>query len=244
MPRPVHVVAAARPGGGADVVLIDGTSRRELLAGLEAARGSLVEARAAAADAIETSAREFRTSVEEVAAAVRRARDEASGPIQKARAEVDLAETTREFLRRVDALRAARQRTAPRVLLVEDNDENRELLAHMLRSRGAEVVVSSSGAEATEAVSRRAFSFVLLDLQMPEMDGYQVLRRLRALPGGATLPVVALTALTSEDVRRRCEAEGMNDFVTKPVSLARIGELVERWGGAVPDAPQGPQAVR
>ena len=243
-PRPVHVVAAARPGGGADVVLIDGTSRRELLAALEAARGSLVEARAAAADAIETSAREFRTSVEEVAAAVRRARDEASGPIQKARAEVDLAETTREFLRRVDALRAARQRTAPRVLLVEDNDENRELLAHMLRSRGAEVVVSSSGAEATEAVSRRAFSFVLLDLQMPEMDGYQVFRRLRALPGGATLPVVALTALTSEDVRRRCEAEGMNDFVTKPVSLARIGELVERWGGAVPDALQGPQAVR
>ncbi|HUM03170.1 MAG TPA: response regulator [Thermoanaerobaculia bacterium] len=243
-PRPVHVVAAPRSGGGADVVLTDGTSRRDLLADLESARGSLVEARAAAADAIESSAREFRTSVEEVASAVRRARDESSGPVQRARAEVDLAETTREFLRRVDALQAGRRSGAPRALLVEDNEENRELLAHMLRSRGAEVVVAATGPEAAEAASRQPFSFVLLDLQMPEMDGYQVLRRLRALPGGATLPVVALTALTSEDVRRRCEAEGMNDFVTKPVTLARIRELVDRWGRAAPGASQGPKAER
>jgi PAS domain S-box-containing protein len=243
-PRPVQVVAAARAGGGADAVLTDGTSRRELLADLESARGSLVEARAAAAEAIESSAREFQTSVEEVADAVRRARDEASGPIQRARAEVDLAETTREFLRRFEMLRARRRPSAPRVLLVEDNEENRELLAHMLRSRGAEVVVASSGAEATEAAARQPFSFVLLDLQMPEMDGYQVLQRLRALPGGASLPIVALTALTSEDVRRRCEAEGMNDFVTKPVTLGRIRELVERWGGAAVAVPQRPQTER
>jgi CheY-like chemotaxis protein len=76
------------------------------------------------------------------------------------------------------------------------------------------------------------------------MDGYQVLQRLRALPGGASLPIVALTALTSEDVRRRCEAEGMNDFVTKPVTLGRIRELVERWGGAAVAAPQRPQTER
>jgi PAS domain S-box-containing protein len=243
-PRPVYVVASARAGGGADVVLLDGASRRELLAELEAARSALVEARRAAAEAIESTTHELRVSVEEVAEAVRRARDDRSGPIQRAQAEVDLAETTREFLRRVEAVRSRRPTSAPRVLLVEDNEDNRELLAHMLRSRGAEVVVSSSGGEAVEAASRQPFSFVLLDLQMPEMDGYQVLRRLRALPGGTALPVVALTALTSEDVRRRCEAEGMSDFVTKPVTLARIRELVDRWGGAAAAAGQRPQADR
>jgi two-component system, sensor histidine kinase and response regulator len=114
----------------------------------------------------------------------------------------------------------------------------------MLRSRGAEVVGARTGREALEVASRQSFSFVLLDLQMPEMDGYQVLRRLRALPLGEALPVVALTALTSEDVRRRCEAEGMNDFVTKPVTLSRIRELVERWGGGASIALQRPQADR
>lgn len=229
-PRPVHVVASARAGGGADVILLDGTSRQRLLADLEAARGALVEARKVAAEAIEATTHELRVSVEEVAEAVRRARDEGSGPVERARAEVDLAETTREFLKRVEAVRSQRRPSAPRVLLVEDNEDNRDLLAHMLRSRGAEVVVAGSGAEAVEAASRQPVSFVLLDLQMPAMDGYQVLRRLRALPGGEALPVVALTALTSEDVRRRCEAEGMSDFVSKPVTLARIRELVDRWG--------------
>jgi CheY-like chemotaxis protein/PAS domain-containing protein len=229
-PRPVHVIASTRSGGGADVVLFDGSSRLRILADLEAARSALAEAREAAAEAIEATTNELRVSVEEVADAVRRARDDRSGPLQRAKAEADLAETTREFLRRVEAVRSRRTPSAPRVLLVEDNEDNRDLLAHMLHSRGAEVVVAGSGAEAVDAASRQAFSFVLLDLQMPEMDGYQVLRRLRALPDGGALPVVALTALASETVRRKCEAEGMSDFVTKPVTLARIGELVDRWG--------------
>ncbi len=229
-PRPVHVLASARSGGGADVVLLDGTSRLRLLGDLEAARSALVEARQAAAEAIEATAHELRVSAEEVAEAARRARDEMSGPLPRTPAQVDLAETTREFLERVEAVRSRRAPSGPRVLLVEDNDDNRDLLEHMLRSRGADVVVSASGAEAVEAASRQPFSFVLLDLQMPEMDGYQVLRRLRALPGGRALPVVALTALASEDVRRRCEADGMSDFVTKPVTLARIRALVDRWG--------------
>jgi CheY-like chemotaxis protein len=118
----------------------------------------------------------------------------------------------------------------PAVLLVEDNEENRELLAHMLRSRGADVLAVGTGREAIDAAALRRFRFVLLDLQMPEMDGFQVLRRLRALPRGDRLPVVALTALTSDLVKERCEAEGMDDFVSKPVTLARVGELVAKWG--------------
>ena len=242
--RPVHVVVAARPGGGADAAFVDGTSRRRLLEELEVSRGALAEGRKAAAEVIEATTREIQDSAREVADAVRRTREERSGPVQKARAEADLAETTREFLRRVGAIRAGRRPSAPRALLVEDNDENRDLLAHMLRSRGAEVVVARSGVEAIELASREPFSFVLLDLQMPEMDGFQVVRRLRALPGGGTLPVVALTALTSDEVRRRCETEGMNDFVTKPVKLARIRELVDRWSGVPSAAGQRLQTER
>ena len=105
----------------------------------------------------------------------------------------------------------------------------------MLKSRGADVLAVGSGREAVDAAARLRFRFVLLDLQMPGMDGFQVLRRLRALPAGDRLPVVALTALTSDLVKERCEAEGMDDFVSKPVTLARVGELVAKWG-VRPDA--------
>jgi len=101
------------------------------------------------------------------------------------------------------------------------------------------VHMAGNGREAVDAAASLRFAFVLLDLQMPEMDGFQVLRRLRALPDGDRLPVVALTALTSDLVKERCEAEGMNDFVSKPVTLARIGELVAKWGKAAPGATSG-----
>ncbi len=237
-PRPVHVVATARAGGGVDVLLVDSVSRRRLAADLASARSALAEAREAAAEAIVLTTRDLEVSVERIVAAVRKARDERSGPLQRAEADEALDVTTREILKRLQSARSLARTPAPSqggpakpvVLLVEDNEENRELLAHMLRSRGADVVACGSGREALEAAARERFTFVLLDLQMPEMDGHQVLQRLRALPGGESLPVVALTALTSENVRHRCEAEGMNDFVTKPVTLGRIRELVDRWG--------------
>jgi PAS domain S-box-containing protein len=241
-PLPVHVVAAARPGGGADVLFVDAESRRRLSAELSAARSALAEAREAAAEAIVLTTQDLERSVERIAAAVRQARDERSGPLRQAQAGEVLEVTTREILTRLQAARSLARTPVPSrdtparpaVLLVEDNEENRDLLAHMLRSRGADVVACGSGREALEAAARERFTFVLLDLQMPELDGHQVLQRLRALPGGDHLPVVALTALTSEDVRVRCEAEGMDDFVTKPVTLGKIRELVDRWRSPAP----------
>jgi PAS domain S-box-containing protein len=240
-PRPMHVTLAARAGGGADVVVQDGASRRKLMTELNAARDALAEAREAAAETIESTTRDLKISVEEIVSAAQRAKDECSGPIQRAEAEVDLAASGKRFLARVEAAGARSDRAGgdshampPRVLLVEDNDENRELLVHMLRSRGAEVSAFGTGRDAVDAAARRPFDFVLLDVQLPEMDGYQVLRRLRALPGGDGLPVVALTAFTSDAVREKCEAEGMNDFVSKPVTLARIAELVAKWGRRKP----------
>jgi len=238
--RMFHVLVAPRPDGGADAVFLEGGSRRRLLAELDAARRALAEARETAMDVLQSTTRDLKARVQEIVAAARRAGDETSTPIQRARAEAELLATSDEFLARVGgavpeddgsgrrSIGGADGR--PRVLLVEDNEENRELLAHMLRSRGAEVLTAANGREAVDAAAGFRFDFVLLDLQMPAMDGFQVLRRLRALPGGDRLPVVALTALTSDLVKERCEAEGMNDFVSKPVTLARIGELVAKWG--------------
>jgi CheY-like chemotaxis protein len=237
--RMFHVLIAPRPGGGADVVFLDGASRRRLLAELDVARRALAEARETAVDVLRSTTRDLKSRVQEIVAAARRAADETSAPIQRARAEAELRATSDRLLARVDETgpRDGRRPTGgaagrPSVLLVEDNEENRELLAHMLRSRGAEVRTAGNGREALDAAADIRFDFVLLDLQMPEMDGFQVLRRLRALPDGERLPIVALTALTSDLVKERCEAEGMNDFVSKPVKLARVGELVARWGRA------------
>jgi len=240
--RMLHVLVAPRPGGGADVVFLDGGSRRRLLTELDAARRALADARETAVDVLQSTTRDLKARVQEIVAAARRAADETSGPVQRARAEAELLATSDKLFARVDdagtedhgsgrRLIGARD-GRPRVLLVEDNEENRELLAHMLRSRGAEVLTAANGREAVDAAAGFRFDFVLLDLQMPTMDGFQVLRRLRSLPGGDRLPVVALTALTSDLVKERCEAEGMNDFVSKPVTLARIGELVAKWGRA------------
>jgi PAS domain S-box-containing protein len=239
--RSVQVLIAPRPGGGADVVFLDGGSRRRLLAELEAGRRALAEAREAAMDVLQSTTRDLKARVKEIVEAARRTADETSGPVQRADAEAQLRARSDQLLARVDDVAppgdAAGRRTfggqdgRPRVLLVEDNDENRELLAHMLRSRGAEVLTAASGREAVDAAAGFRFDFVLLDLQMPEMDGFQVLRRLRALPDGSRLPVVALTALTSDLVKERCEAEGMTDFVSKPVTLARVAELLAKWGG-------------
>lgn len=236
--RPYHVLISARPAGGADAVFVDGTSRRRLLTELEAARQALAETREAAAEAIATTTHDLRAKIALIVDAARRTADESSGPVQRRTASAELKATTEQLLARVEADAAdalspeafGSGSGRPTALLVEDNEENRELLAHMLRSRGADVLAVGTGREAVEAAARFRFGFVLLDLQMPEMDGFQVFRRLRALPGGDRLPVVALTALTSDLVKERCEAEGMDDFVSKPVTLARVGELVGKWG--------------
>ena len=240
--RMFHVLVAPRAGGGADVVFLDGVSRRRLLAELDAARRALAEARETAVDVLQSTTKDLRARAREIVAAARRAADESSGPIQRAKAEAELLVTSDAFLARVSEAVPEEDGSGrrsiggtdgrPRVLLVEDNEENRELLAHMLRSRGAEVLTAANGREAVDAAAGFRFDFVLLDLQMPTMDGFQVLRRLRSLPGGARLPVIALTALTSDLIKERCEAEGMNDFVSKPVTLARISELLAKWGRA------------
>jgi len=116
------------------------------------------------------------------------------------------------------------------VLLVEDNSVNQLVAIGQLQRLGHACVVASSGSEALDAVARQPFDIVLMDIQMPDMDGYEATRRIRQLPGPASrIPVVAITAHALAGEREKCIAAGMNDYLAKPVSLEQIGAVIRLW---------------
>jgi len=116
-----------------------------------------------------------------------------------------------------------------RVLLVEDNRLNQEVALHFLRRAGLEVDVASHGAEALERLSQRDYDAVLMDCQMPFMDGYEAARRIRAMPRFARLPIIALTANALQGDRERSLAAGMNDHLSKPIDASHLYQILERW---------------
>jgi CheY-like chemotaxis protein len=113
-----------------------------------------------------------------------------------------------------------------RVLVAEDNPMNQRLMQAMLTKAGFEVVVAENGARAVEACTRDRFDIVLMDLQMPEMDGFEAFAQIRARPETARLPVVALTAHALVEDQRRVEAAGMDGFLTKPVQREQLFETI------------------
>ena len=116
-----------------------------------------------------------------------------------------------------------------RVLLVEDNDLNREVAASMLHVLGAEVTLAANGEAAVEAVSAGRFDIVLMDCQMPLLDGYAATQRIRALPGGEHLPIVAMTASALSGDRDRALDAGMNGHIGKPVTTLQLAQIVRAW---------------
>ena len=113
-----------------------------------------------------------------------------------------------------------------RLLVAEDNPTNRKLIARMLQRMGHRVYLVTNGQEAIDAVRTGDFDAVLMDVQMPVLDGLEACRRLRA--EGATVPVVALTAAVLREDRERCAAAGMDDLVSKPVSPADLQRVLAR----------------
>ncbi len=129
-----------------------------------------------------------------------------------------------------------------RVLLVEDNRLNQEVALHFLRRAGLEVDVASHGAEALERLAQAPYDVVLMDCQMPFMDGYEAARRIRARPQFARLPIIALTANALPGDRERSLAAGMNDHLSKPINANQLYQILERWLAKRSEAEEQPPA--
>jgi PAS domain S-box-containing protein len=126
---------------------------------------------------------------------------------------------------------ASRTASDARILVAEDNTTNRIVALAQLRKLGYRADAVENGAEAVAAVESGGYGLVLMDCQMPVMDGFEATRRIREsmIPGVPGIPIIALTASAMSADRERCLAEGMNDYLSKPVDLARLGDLLAMW---------------
>jgi CheY-like chemotaxis protein len=110
----------------------------------------------------------------------------------------------------------------PRILVVEDNEMNRDMLARRLQKRGFDVSFAITGAEGVSKALAERPDLVLMDMNLPEIDGWEATRRLRADPAGRALRIIALTAHAMEGDRQRSMAAGCDDYETKPVDIERL----------------------
>jgi two-component system, sensor histidine kinase and response regulator len=119
---------------------------------------------------------------------------------------------------------------APRILVVEDNVVNQKVAVGQLRTLGLDAFIAANGADAILMLQRGGIDLVLLDCQMPDVDGYDVAKEIRRLEAGARrIPIIAMTAHVLEGERERCLEAGMDDYLAKPVSTARLSETLGRW---------------
>jgi len=122
------------------------------------------------------------------------------------------------------------QHAGARILVAEDNEFNQQVVRELLEAFGAEVIVVGSGRQALEQLSDSPqVDLVLMDMQMPDMDGLEATRRIRQTPALSHLVVLAMTANATADDRSRCEQAGMNDFQTKPLIPTQLYQMLARW---------------
>jgi two-component system sensor histidine kinase/response regulator len=114
-------------------------------------------------------------------------------------------------------------------LVAEDNAVNQRLIARLLEKRGHTVVLVRNGLEALNAIQKRSFDLVLMDGQMPEMDGFEATKRIREKEksSGGHLPIIALTALAMQQDKDRCLAFGMDGYVSKPINVEELFSIIE-----------------
>ena len=130
------------------------------------------------------------------------------------------------------------------ILLVEDNEINQEVASELLQSAGFVVDIAGNGAVAVDRLSRQKYDLVLMDMQMPVMDGLTATRAIRQLPGGKDIPIVAMTANAMAEDRQDCLDAGMNDYLAKPIDPDRLWATLRRWlspGSGVGAAGEKPE---
>jgi two-component system cell cycle response regulator DivK len=115
----------------------------------------------------------------------------------------------------------------PRILLVEDNEMNRDMLSRRLSRRGFEVGIAVDGREGVEQATAGGYDLVLMDMSLPEIDGWEATRQLRANPATESLPIIALTAHAMAGDREKAIEAGCDDYDTKPIELARLLSKIE-----------------
>ena len=140
-----------------------------------------------------------------------------------------------------------------KILLIEDNEMNRDMLSRrltrkgfeiaitMLEKRGHTVDLATTGVAAVTMAREHDYDIVLMDLEMPEMGGLEATERIRALPGLAEIPIVALTAHAMSGDREKCLEAGCDEYETKPVDLPRLLDKIEKLlVGESNESPRGP----
>ncbi len=126
-------------------------------------------------------------------------------------------------------LAEAESRARAHVLVVDDNAVNQKVAVLMLERLGYRVDVAGNGREAMEAVGLTRYAAVLMDVQMPEMDGYEATRQIRRRDEGSEVPIIAMTAGAMKEDQERCRVAGMDDYITKPVKIGTLGDVLDRW---------------
>ena len=128
------------------------------------------------------------------------------------------------------------EKSMPKILLVEDNEMNRDMLSRRLTRKGFEVVIAVDGGEALELVADESPALILMDMSLPVIDGWEATRRLKADESTRDIPVIALTAHAMSSDREKCLDAGCDDYDTKPIELKRLLEKMqthlERVGAA------------
>lgn len=126
-------------------------------------------------------------------------------------------------------LEEARGHQKHRILVVEDNIVNQKVTVGYLKKLGYLAVTANSGWEALEALNKDHYSLVLMDVQMPQLDGYETTRKIRLHQHTFSMPVIAITANISSADEKKCLDAGMNDYITKPLNLDNLSTVLEKW---------------